>query len=155
MHKRQKLPAMFLAFSLTGSCGASSEVQSVVDQQMEKKVSHCGDSYYTRASLPEGEWWFEFRDLSWKVESVELTEADRLNGMEFKGKVSPQYSAIRMSARNGSKECWYPWEEWNNLYDSYNRPEIKKANGKWDLGDFSDTYAAPDCSEAGQISDCG
>lgn len=87
-----------------GSGGSVSEEQKVALEYWDARLTKCGDSYYYQ--LPDYETPSEggksqdrmivqFKGVSFNIITVQPTEADKLNGIEWKGYTAMKYSAKR------------------------------------------------------------
>jgi hypothetical protein len=120
---------------------------------MEKKVRRCGNSFYTVYIQPQGNGYFvETKDLDWKVEPLPLSDANRLNGWEFKGVITLNYSASRRFYRD--KDCWSSWDERDGYYNDDIGTYVEKRSGKWGAGYSPDYAVAPVCSAIPENREC-
>jgi len=61
-------------------------------------MATCGESKVTKAdSWPSKYSLIEYKDFSWKLRPIPISEADRLNGIEVQGHMAFSYSAKRWS----------------------------------------------------------
>lgn len=126
------------------------------DQQMRsfwaRKVARCGDSYYTQSrfgNITEFKGFFTSLDPPWA-----LSEADRLNGYEYK-------TFIRADARlsryfNLSEKTWSNWRDKGFPETGPASNLIMKFQGKWIVEDedrsISSFLSTINCSELPWVS---
>jgi hypothetical protein len=101
---------------------------------LESNFTKCGDSYYLLVRLSDSDGMFnglyQLRGLTISLEPGRLSEADRLNGIEWTGAVEYKVRANR-KYENGS------WSEWRNGFFPF-RPHplvigLVKRNGGWNV----------------------
>ena len=99
---------VFLVFILTG-CSQNDQTTSLVGQEIQNRLLSCGDSLYAPGGINFGsDGIVEMKDLTIKSEIKELSDADKANGIEWKGTVIVEAKTYReYSKRNG-------WEEWKS-----------------------------------------
>jgi hypothetical protein len=152
------LLSLLLTFSAcAGKPGtAGSPADAEAREQAEKfwfsQITRCGDSYYrVREFKSGGKEFFEIKDPKVRLAPRKVTDADRLNGVEWDGKAVLEAKAVR---------AWGPtlghWEAWGNgvwRMSDYQYP-MKKVNGQWSVdtrlgGVFDEVahYAPADCSK--------
>ncbi len=86
-------------------------------------LTQCGDSSYLY--YPSYGQLIELRAVSIIVTESKLTEADRLNGIEWKGWANFNTSTERFHANNG-------WSEWYTKgTDGFRRIDLQKRAGTW------------------------
>lgn len=85
----------------TLACGSStfspkSEAREIYKRYFEESTLKCGESqvFYFRGLMIE--WYAEVRDFEILVESTELTQADRANGISWKGRVQLKPAMFRL-----------------------------------------------------------
>lgn len=125
-----KVYAFFLVVVGVSSlgCGGASAANQTAKEILAKKVRRCGNSWYTRWNVPpESPKLFEFRDFDWKIESEEISEADRLNGIAFHGFVLLSWSSSRGYYGKGWGE-WQGRDSWSPFPRSL---EILEKNDAW------------------------
>ena len=130
----------------------------------DTSFAKCGDSFYTNAKQSElpvdspagsvnvqspliGDALFQFKSASFNVTEQPLTEADKLNGIEWQGKVS-------LSPKNIFRYYDYQkggWSSWREGSMPIPGRSFRKEKGKW-IGlseDKTDMHRLikPDCSE--------
>jgi len=102
-----------------------SEANIVAKQYWDGIVVRCGDRYVSYGSITEYQ---EVRGFAWAVEKYDLTDADKLNGYEWKGATVPFASAFRMGGRPGRGDG--DWTNWING-SGLSRVTLVKKNGRW------------------------
>jgi hypothetical protein len=114
---------------------AGSRLDAEAKEEAEKfwatQTTRCGDSYYRKQILPEKDnyvLYFQMRDAEVVVTPNKVSEADRLNGIEWKGETSFRPKASRVWGTE--KGAWYEWKPgMGNVPDlSYG---MRKVNGRW------------------------
>lgn len=151
---------IFLAF-LTGCSGKSmpgsnrqapgtagnSPIDSEAQQQAEKYwgslLTKCGGTLYGKDNREAVDQIYEFRDTSIRVKHRALSDADRMNGIEWSG--DAYFDSKTSRVLTGQK--WGPWRD-GSIY--LNSQKMEKVNGQWKFGVSAD--ARPplrtfDCSE--------
>lgn len=104
-------------------------------------LAKCGDSYYGKDE--PSDFTYQFNDVSIELSPTQLTEASRLNGIEWSGYATLRCKTSRMRVKK--------WEAWQNgsAYPLVN-VEMKRVTGKWLFnGDENrkPLLKAIDCSE--------
>jgi len=145
--------------SLTGAGGSSLDAKA--RREAEKfwatQITKCGDSYYRREVLIKKDdyvIYYQMKDPKVEVLPQPVSEADRLNGIEWKGSTAfiPEASRIWNTERKG-------WSDWGN--GAWGVPELnygmKKVNGAWSVNTKRDwtreetsRYEPVDCSQIPQ-----
>ena len=69
-------------------------------------LTKCGDSYYGKDDSYN--LFYQFNDVSIEMSPYQLTEASRLNGVEWSGFARLRCKTSRMRVKN------FPWDEWKN-----------------------------------------
>jgi hypothetical protein len=158
--RKRKLFLLSLLLTLSSCAGKPGATGSSADAeasaQAEKfwfsQITQCGDSYYRVRELTSGgKEFFEIKEPKVRLSPRKLTDADRLNGVEWDGKAVLEAKVVRVW---GPKVG--PWEPWSNgvwRMDNYQYP-MKKVNGQWTVdtrlgGVFDEVarYVPADCSE--------
>ena len=112
--------AFALMVTIMGVLACNSEAKQHAQVLVDKKYKRCGDSTYSRYNKTAlGTYKLkEYKDFAWKLEPKELTKADQLNGVEFRGIINYSYSAVRASYHYGPAlrdlvfhppDCWSKW----------------------------------------------
>jgi hypothetical protein len=127
------------------STGAGSEADHMASEFVEKTFSHCGDSYLGNIPglFPKIPRLVEIKGFSVTVRSINIQEADRLNGYEWKGEILIRCSSSRDLSISGNSGKWYSGFG-DGVLNVVIHPEIgvplSKRNGQW----FFYGEAAPD-----------
>jgi hypothetical protein len=85
------------------------EVEAEAKRIVETQFTQCGDSHYAEVTIGVSTPNIviaQCRSLSFESSSINLSEADKLNGIEWKGTVSSKPVAERFYARSK----WSDWE---------------------------------------------
>jgi hypothetical protein len=129
-----------LASCRRGLSGPDSEAQELAERFVGQWVTKCGDRYY--AALPDAMWaapvggLYEYKGVSVTVESLEISEADRLNGYEWEG-------SAMLNCRLARLYDGHAWGEWSeagcvSIYPISLPPafplQMFKKQGKWFVG---------------------
>ncbi len=101
----------------------------VQDEYWNRRFAICGDSYlfnragFGQALYPNYVDAIQFKDVVVKIEPDDLSDADRMNGMEWKGNV---YATTKLSRWHG-RGRWYEWQS----RDIYEPAYLQKKRGQW------------------------
>lgn len=137
------------------------EARALALRVWEKEFLKCGASYYSYRGneyvdahgriirvdehgpkeVPPNEYLgiVEYKTVSFSSVAVkpdQLSSADRLNGVQWKGEVmSPSFSVFRFRDRTYGE--WHPWQDWQNTKPDFHGAPLEKKNGQWllDLAD--------------------
>jgi hypothetical protein len=103
------------------------EAQKVAEQFWYSVLTKCGDSYYAKdnreiagAELLT----YQFNEVSVTVSPDRLTEADRLNGVEWDG-----FAILRAKTSRSHLSGWGPWRD-GSVFTG-NSVILKRVNGRW------------------------
>jgi hypothetical protein len=97
--------------------------------------SNCGpDTFSKRSGLHFGEidisYW-QYKGFSWKLKEDPLTEADRLNGIQWHGTLDIKARVYREYSRAfGDSESWSAWRNFSGVKIQF---VLTKAHGQWDV----------------------
>jgi hypothetical protein len=117
--------------SLPLACTSRSKPsQSPLDAEAQQKgedywysaLTKCGDSYYGKDE--PSDFTYQFSDVSIELSPTQLTEASRLNGIEWSG-----YATLRCKTSRLRVKKWEPWQN-GSAYPLVN-VEMKRVTGKW------------------------
>lgn len=119
--------------SQTGTSGQSSNVDSEALEQahafLARFFPRCGSSnYYTEAASGQ---YGELEGFSIDIEPFQMTEADRLNGIEFRGHVRIQARLYRTS--NPQTNKWNDWSQGSPMNIASDVIDLQKRRGKWTI----------------------
>lgn len=115
-----------------GCASRSKPSQSPLDAEARHKgeeywyagLTKCGDSYYGKNEPYD--FTYQFNDVSIELSLTQLTEASRLNGVEWSGFATLRCKTSRMRVKDLK---WEPWQN-GSAYPLVN-VEIKRVTGKW------------------------
>lgn len=158
MHKKTRFGIALVLLSaalLTGSFSQTQNLYSEAQSQASKfwlqRFKRCGDSFLSKSfigSKPNQVFmgYREWKNLTWRVESRAITEADRLNGVEWLG-----YSWISASAVRDTNKTGKNWSPWMQGVKDAGEIKVLKKNGQWKLASqvsssyetISSSYVAP------------
>ena len=145
------------------SCSSNpnrAEAERMARNWWNAAVTKCGDSYYMNGTYVNSAGinttrrnvLYHFRTSNFSVTETPLTQADRLNGIEWQGVVEIPVSAYRYY--DYQERSWYGWfngqppRREGAVYLSDIPPtlgtSIVKRRGRWDIGSG---YRKPSCSE--------
>lgn len=137
----------------------TSDINEEARKEAEKfwatQITKCGDSYYRRREIKDnGSEYFELKEPIVKVAPSQITEADRLNGLEWRGTTSLQLKVSR--EWDPTSHRWTPWANGGLEAGDLSYP-MKKVSGEWSIntkrgGIFDEVlrYAPVDCSKIPQ-----
>jgi hypothetical protein len=145
--------------SLTGAGGSSldSEARREAEKFWAAQVTKCGDSYYRKEALIKKDGYviyYQMKDPKVEVLPQPVSEADRLNGIEWKGSTAFVPGASR--TWNTERKSWSDWGK-----GAWGVPELNygmgKAKGEWSVNTKRDwtreetsRYEPVDCSQLPQ-----
>ena len=87
----------------------------------------CGERYFMSVLNPSGGRWLEeLRDIRYDVHSRDLTEADRLNGIEWEAEVYITYVSRKWLSPEGQPARWGNWVDERRGLCS-----VGKEKGRW------------------------
>lgn len=132
------LSLFIIIFILFTKCSVNSEADGVAQKKWDSILLDCsGNTYlfytdynsvynYHKIEL------IELKDYSITTIAHHISEADKLNGIEWNGKSSINAKASRRCIFINGKvsEKWSPWNNWNTS-ESF---DLVKYNGEWQLG---------------------
>jgi len=111
----------------------NSEVVNLVRAELEKHWLKTSDGWISEfpSSVSSQVIFRQIKELKFEVSSDKLSEADKLNGIEFKGACRFQNSVSR------SYDSWGPakWSDWRD--DNLDGLPVLKEKGQWQLASFS------------------
>jgi len=164
----QFLVICFICLTLIG---CKSQIQREAENQsssaFEKSFANCNGFWFTAVSprLQMGSRTFsgltQIQSISFAVTEMARTEADKLNGIEYKGGVELIPKQVALRSWDSSKGVWGDWQSGLVIYasDPFLDPfkqghldlitpwysEVTKKGGTWKGPDFGN-LRAPDCS---------
>ena len=161
--KKSERVVVFLALLLTqlhfvtgvAAQGRSLEADAVsqATKVWHKRVAHCGGAFYWKVYLGDDLSTrkligiTELKDFNWRIESLSLSNADRLNGVEYRGNTYYSISAYRDTEPGGD------WRPWLNGYVSTARTTLTRINGVWNIEEPYEQLheEAPTCTEVADL----
>ena len=152
---------LLMVLFLTSSCGSSlkTEAKREAEKYWLSKLTRCGDSYYRRehfgdrTSTPGKDVYYEMKEPDVEVSEMGITDADKLNGLEWTG---TSYLTAKVSRSIGDKEPVNQWTEWANGAGLEGDVAVgmRKEKGQWVVEDkFEEQHTAKTGVEYGSI-DC-
>jgi hypothetical protein len=149
----------FACSSLTGAGGSSlnAEARREAEKFWAAQITKCGDSYYRKEVLIKKDGYVIYYQMKGpKVEVLPqpMSEADRLNGIEWKGSTAFVPAASRIW--NTDKKGWSDWGKgaWGVPDLNYGMNKVK---GAWNVNTKRDwtreetsRYEPVDCSQIPQ-----
>lgn len=155
---------LFATLLLTSSCsilpgsGGSTldkEADNAARQYWETGLTECSDSFYGKHSFTSfilrptrRNYLYQFKDVEFEVKGKPLTEADKLNNVEWRGAASFSYKAWRYYDLD-QKE-WNKWISGKPIMEAPpNVVAIRKQNARWIIGgeDSKHPYSKIDCTD--------
>jgi hypothetical protein len=141
------------------SCSSSSALLSNADAEageqaqkfVEAQLARCGDSYYGIRKVANDNSLYQFKNPKTSVKSEVLSQADKLNGVEWKGGSDFSAETWRSYGKSGG------WGSWRQGFMSLGvglSVRMIKHNGQWKFGTSGDlkpdSYEKVDCSKLPQ-----
>ena len=133
-------PLFLYSCSNMATSGLEGEAKKAAEELLGQKITKCGDSHYTEDLDPGGYplGLYKFNDLSTQITPSALTEADKLNGIEWKGTVILVAKATRpFKVPEGtiglSKPQWLAWENGAKIDHQNISGSLAKRKGRWHL----------------------
>jgi hypothetical protein len=131
MSKRLAFAAVLVASLVVGqehslhAASVDAEAKEAAKQLWKAVTSRCGDTIiYNGGKLVDS--LTQYKGTEFDIQAQKLTEADKLNGIEWAGSVKLRSEARRTLYSSG-------WTEWLALKDGLSFA-IRKTNGIWDYG---------------------
>lgn len=127
----------------TTKSGIEAEAQQEAEKYWGSLLTKCAGAIYGKDNRQAVDQVYEFRDTSIRVKSRTLSDADRMNGIEWSGNAYLDSKTSRVLT--GDK--WGPWRD-GSIY--LNSEKMEKVHGRWKFGVSAD--ARPplktfDCSD--------
>lgn len=161
VNQRRFIAVLLMVISCLLACSAGKiglaprsiddEAKAEADKFWPTQITKCGDDYYRKLEFFKGgESWYELKDPSVRVSANVLTEAHRLNGLEWHGNIYPETKASRTWDLGANK-----WSEWSNGVDRGDGfyYQMQKSKGQWHIDlsrwpyDTVSRYVPVDCSK--------
>ncbi len=130
----KRLIALATLLLLVAGCSRSLQNDAVTIATEHWKLTHLGGSHYLCEVTGASKTVFELRDIKIAASTSTLTEADKLNGVEWGGQVHLEAGALRTySGQPGTT-----WTEWvSPLHAPLGYVDtlvVQKIKGKWEVG---------------------
>jgi hypothetical protein len=138
----------------SSASSAETEAQKEAEKFWATQVTKCEESYYRKEVLPKkGDYvlLYEMKEPTVLAEPRKLSDADRLNGVEWEGRTvfSPKSSRVW----GQDLGTWYEWKKGMGNVPELSYP-MKKAGGKWTVDtkrhwsrEETSKYVPVDCSQ--------
>jgi hypothetical protein len=109
--------------------GPMAEAMKLVKEDFFKHWGHCGSRYTTEQSVANETYFLQVEDIGFATFGEEqLTQSDRLNGIQFQASISPVGKRVRQYYFRSGK--WEPWQEISYQCGVY---RVSKVNDQWQL----------------------
>jgi hypothetical protein len=136
---------------------AKTEAQQEAEKFWATQVTKCGESYYRKEVLPKkGDYvlLYEMKEPTVLAEPRKLSDADRLNGIEWEGRTVFSPKSSRVWGQDPG--TWYEWKKGMGNVPELSYP-MKKVNGKWSVDtkrhwsrEETSKYVPVDCAQIPQ-----
>src|SRR5580704_15646192 len=134
-----------LCVALTGCTFGGSgnrDADRFAESYWKDRISECGDTYVVsvglRTSYIAGV--FEYKGLKTWTNAVDISEADKLNGFEFRGATGFTMTSMRMGSKGKPPSDWMNVNKGMSMY-------FWKKNGVWQADDKQlDLQLHPGCN---------
>jgi hypothetical protein len=133
---------------------AEAEAQREAEKFWATQVTKCGESYYRKEVLPKkGDYvlLYEMKEPTVLAEPRKLSDADRLNGIEWEGRTVFSPKSSRVWAQDPGS--WYEWKKGMGNVPELSYP-MRKVNGQWAVDtkrhwtrEETSKYVPVDCSQ--------
>lgn len=126
---------------------ADAEAQEQALRFAEAQLTRCGDSYFGVRKIASDNGLYQFKNPKVSVKSQDLTQADKLNGIEWKGNSTFTAEAWRLYDVTGK---WGPWRQGFTSLGVGLGVTMYKQKGQWKFG--SDGNLKPNSFEKVECS---
>jgi len=127
---------------------ANTEAQEQAQKFVEAQLTRCGDSSYGVRKIANDNSLYQFKGPKVSVKDQELTQADKLNGIEWKGSSTFSAEAWRVYDVTGK---WGPWRQGFTSLGVGLGVTMYKQEGHWKFGSDGNvkpnSYEKADCSK--------
>jgi len=123
--------------------GVDAEAQQEAEKYWGSLLTKCGGTIYGKDNREAVDQIYEFRDVSIRIKSRALSDADRMNGIEWSG--DAYFDSKTSRVLTGAK-----WGPWRNGSIWLNSQKMEKVNGQWKFGVTTDArppLRTLDCSQ--------
>lgn len=155
--------------SQDGQSGVQKEAEARAKAWWDASVAKCGDAYYTRVKwsdlvmgqLVRKDELYQLKNASYYVKETPISEATKLNGVEWQGRIIFVATAYRKRSPDDSE--WSAWLEgvppsqsdFATMVEAHSLLDkgFNKVKGQWSIGedgkdiDGKSTHTKPNCSE--------
>ena len=114
------------------------EALALAEKRLSEKWTQVGDSWFTWFSWKENDYeFFQIRGVTHQVKPDGLSEADTLNGWQWKGWVTFDCSVHRqLDSAKGPQ--WSDWSDGRPTIGNWSKPvlygnRLTKKNGQWEI----------------------
>ena len=132
----KRLVALTTLLLLVAGCSRSSQNDAVIVATEHWKLTQLGGSNYLCEIIAASKTVFELRDIKIAASTSTLSEADKLNGVEWGGQVHLEAGAFR--SYNGIPGT--TWSEWLSPPQApmgyVDTLVVQKIKGKWDVSEL-------------------
>lgn len=126
---------------------ADAEAQEQALRFAEAQLTRCGDSYFGVRKIASDNGLYQFKNPKVSVKSQDLTQADKLNSIEWKGNSTFTAEAWRLYDVTGK---WGPWRQGFTSLGVGLGVTMYKQKGQWKFG--SDGNLKPNSFEKVECS---
>lgn len=116
-----------IVFVLIGSSscsgGIQKEAEGVIMQELNQYVVKCGDFFYFKAK----KWIYQNTKINISI-TEDTSEADRLNGLEYSGKVEITFDGV---TRHFDGRSWSEWYKILTFATCFSASLEKSKDGRW------------------------
>jgi hypothetical protein len=142
----------------TGDAGAVAAVKDEIAKRWLATPDGFVSEYPSHVMIATGKradaesYYRQIKELKFEIETIEISESDKLNGVQFRGYCHLKSSPMRFyndpNSFGGKK-----WSEWKGSDEATAIAAIVKKNGKWDFptDSFLVTGAKPSESTVAQL----
>jgi hypothetical protein len=135
--KRLLLVTILTTFLFSVSCSSlSGEAGGKAQRFWAERFTKCGDSYYgvifDAVSLTKRI--CEYKNVNFSVTADKLTEADKLNGVEWQGRAYMKWTLIRCFGEPLKEGQWTKWQDGRS--DASYKVFLQRKGGEWVFGEM-------------------
>ena len=115
----------------TSKSGTDAEAQEQAEKYWGSLLTKCGGTIYGRDNRRAVDQIYEFREITIRIKSRALSDADKMNGLQWNGDAYLDSKTSRVL----SGGQWGAWREGSILLNSQT---MQKVNGEWKFGVLPD-----------------